>query len=102
MKNFFKIICLSVTVILLFLLALEVLLRTTHLFNARVSWSQPDEIIGWRFTPNARYWNRPFEGGHSSGIINSYGWRDSEWLLNKNSNIYRVAVVGDSYVEAFQ
>jgi hypothetical protein len=86
----------------LFILILEIILRTTHLFNARVSWNEPDEVYGWRFTPRATYWNRPPEGGFSSGTINSYGWRDVEWSMHKNEDMYRVAVVGDSYVEAFQ
>ena len=92
----------SFVVFCLFLLVLEIILRPTHLFNARISWSEPDETYGWRFAPGAEYWNRPAEGGRSSGIINSYGWRDVEWSLKKAAGIYRVAVVGDSYVEAFQ
>jgi hypothetical protein len=92
----------SFIVFCLFLLILEVILRTTHLFNARISWSEPDETYGWRFAPRAEYWNRPVEGGRSSGIINSYGWRDVEWSVTKKPGVYRVAVVGDSYVEAFQ
>jgi hypothetical protein len=102
MKKFFKTVTFSLVVFCLFLLILEVILRTTHLFNARISWSEPDETYGWRFAPKAEYWNRPVEGGRSSGIINSYGWRDVEWSLNKKPGVYRVAVVGDSYVEAFQ
>ncbi len=39
-----------------FIGALELLLRTTHLFGARISWSQPDPILGWRFTPGSHYW----------------------------------------------
>jgi hypothetical protein len=102
MKRMFQNILLSFTVLSVFLLGLEVLLRTTHVFGARISWSEPHEIYGWRFAPKAEYWNRPPEGGRSSGWINSYGWRDVEWSLNNQPGVYRVAVVGDSYVEAFQ
>jgi hypothetical protein len=102
MSTFLKTTTLSVALFCLFLVFLEVALRTTHLFNARISWSDPDEIYGWRFAPKAKYWNRPGEGGGSSGVINSYGWRDVDWSVNKERGVYRVAVVGDSYVEAFQ
>jgi hypothetical protein len=102
MKNFLKTVAFSFVVFCLFFLILEVTLRKTHLFNARISWSEPDEVYGWRFAPKAEYWNRPAEGGQSSGMINSYGWRDGEWSLHKNPQVYRVAAVGDSYVEAFQ
>src|SRR5262245_27747462 len=102
MKTICKNITFSFVVFCLFLLILEVILRTTHLFNARIAWSEPDETYGWRFAPKAEYWNRPAEGGRSSGFINSYGWRDVEWSLKKPPGVYRVAVVGDSYVEAFQ
>src|SRR5262245_13923877 len=102
MKRFLQNILLSFAVLSLFLLCLEVLLRTTHVFGARISWSEPHEIYGWRFAPKAEYWNRPREGGRSSGQINSYGWRDVEWSLDNKPGVYRVAVVGDSYVEAFQ
>jgi hypothetical protein len=102
MKQFCKNVIFSFVVFCLFLLILEVIMRTTHLFNARISWSEPDATYGWRFAAKAEYWNRPSEGGQSSGLINSYGWRDVEWSLNKSPDVYRVAVLGDSYVEAFQ
>jgi hypothetical protein len=102
MKRLLQHILLSLAVLSLFLLCSEVLLRTTHLFGARISWSEPHEIYGWRFAPEAEYWNRPPEGGRSSGQINSHGWRDVEWSFKKTPGVYRVAVVGDSYVEAFQ
>ena len=35
-------------------------------------------------------------------MINSFGWRDKERTLEKSNNTYRIAVLGDSYVEAFQ
>lgn len=37
-----------------------------------------------------------------TGKINSYGWRDKELSLKKPQNTYRIAVLGDSLVEAFQ
>ncbi len=85
----------------LFLLLLEAVLRYTHLFGAAVAWSEPDEVLGHHYAPNAPYWSH-LEGGYSSGFINSFGWRDIEWNAKKAPGVFRVAVVGDSFVEAFQ
>lgn len=85
-----------------FIGALEVLLRTTHLFGARISWSKPDTILGYRFTPGSRYWFNKENDHPITGRINNYGYRDREWSLRKPRNTYRIAVLGDSYVEALQ
>jgi len=37
-----------------------------------------------------------------SGKINSYGWRDKEWSSVKPKNSFRIAVLGDSFVAAFE
>jgi hypothetical protein len=34
----------------------ETALRTAHAFNARLTWTEPDRQIGWRFTPGREYW----------------------------------------------
>ena len=81
---------------------LEVFLRVTHAFGARLSWSEPDERIGFRYTPGFRYWYQRENDHPVTGRINSFGWRDTEWSLEKPDNVFRVAVLGDSYVEAFQ
>ncbi len=83
-------------------LGVEVLLRATHLFNARVSFSEPDPEIGFRFTPGAGYWFFGENDHPVEGRINALGWRDYERTREKPVRCYRVAVIGDSYVEAFQ
>jgi len=95
-------ISLSFIIFLIFLGVLETVLRTTHLFEARISWSEPDRVLGYRFTPGWRYWVNKENDHPIVGIINSYGWRDKEWLLKKPQDTYRIAVLGDSYVEATQ
>jgi len=95
-------IFLSFITFLIFLGILEIVLRTTHLFNAKISWSEPDHILGWRFTPGRKYWSNEENDHPITGKINSYGYRDKEWSLKKPPNTYRIAVLGDSYVESLQ
>jgi hypothetical protein len=82
--------------------AVEIFLRTTHAFNARVSWTERDALIGWRFTPGREYWYRQENDHPVTGRINAIGWRDYQRTREKPAGVRRVAVVGDSYVEAFQ
>ncbi len=80
----------------------EVVLRTTHLFGARVSWTQPDPWIGWRHTPGRAYWFFQENDHAIQGRINAMGWRDRERTRTKPAGTTRVAVIGDSYVEGLQ
>jgi hypothetical protein len=80
----------------------EVGLRTTHAFNARLSWTEPDRRIGWRFTPGREYWFFAENDHPITGRINSDGWRDRERASSKPVGVTRIAVLGDSFVEAFQ
>lgn len=93
---------LSVVVLLTGMIIVEIVLRTTHLFGARIAWSEPDEYIAWRFTPEREYWFFNENDHAITGRINSHGWRDRERNVEKEPRSYRVAVIGDSYVEAFQ
>src|SRR5258705_5608596 len=93
---------LSVLSLLIVCALLEAVLRTTHVFHARLSWTEPDREIGWRFTPGREYW---FFGENDSAItgrIKTMGWPDRERSVKKAPRTYRIAVVGDSFVEAFQ
>jgi len=61
---------------------------------------EPDEILGYRLT--ARVAGDYNKEGRSGFVINSDGFRDVEHAIAKPPNTYRIAVIGDSYVEAFQ
>lgn len=98
----FQNVVLALTVSLLLLAILEVVLRTTHLFGARVSDSKPDSILAYRFVPNADYYFFKENDHAIEGTINSFGWRDNTWSTAKPRGVVRVAVLGDSFVEAFQ
>ena len=91
----------AITIVVVFGL-LEVLFRTTHLFDAHRSWSEPDPVLGWRYTAGRAYWHHKENDHPITGRINSFGWRDRERSLEKRAGSYRVAVLGDSYVEALQ
>ncbi len=92
----------TVVIFTIFLGLCEVVLRTTHLFGARISWSEPDPLLSWRYTPGSYYWYYKENDHPITGKINRYGFRDKEWSLQKPQNSYRIAVLGDSFVEAFQ
>lgn len=60
----------------------------------------PDEFRGYRLTPRVEGWYR--KEGESYVRINSDGLRDIEHQKAKPENTVRIAVIGDSYAEAFQ
>ncbi|MDP8248882.1 MAG: SGNH/GDSL hydrolase family protein [Candidatus Tritonobacter lacicola] len=83
-------------------LAIELILRATHLFGARLSWTMPDPLISWRMVPGAAYWYYEENDHPITGRINRHGWRDRERQPEKPEDARRVAVLGDSFVEAMQ
>ena len=95
-------VLLSILPLVVMCLLLEVVLRTTHVFNARLSWTEPDRQIGWRFTPGHEYWFFQENDHPITGRINGAGWRDRERAAAKTPGTTRIAVLGDSFVEAFQ
>ncbi len=101
-KRVLRVVLFSTLIFLFFLLALEIVLRTTHLFGANVSWSENDPLLGWRTSPGAPYWFHKENDHPIQGRINQYGWRDVEWSLEKPEGTFRIAVLGDSFVEAYQ
>jgi hypothetical protein len=92
----------AVGALLAFLLVLEVVLARTHWFGARRSYVRPDPFLRYRFEPNAHYWFHQENDHPITGQINAAGWRDRPRSLEAHPGVYRVAVLGDSYVEALQ
>lgn len=59
-----------------------------------------DEFTGTRLEPEHRF---VFQSeGYSSNVINSQGLRDREHTLKKPAGTFRIAILGDSFSEAFQ
>src|SRR5262245_34647044 len=58
----------------------------------------PDDVTGGRLRAGAEGWNRI--EGEAYVRINSQGLRDREHALAKPPDVYRIAVLGDSYAEA--
>ena len=90
--------------LLLFLgLSLGILLAEGLLVVAGVSYPLPyraDQYCGTGLAPNFRgWWSKE---GAAEIRTNSAGFRDREHSLQKPEDVIRVAVLGDSYVEAFQ
>lgn len=59
-----------------------------------------DEFTGTRLRPGHRFVF--LSEGYSSNVINSRGLRDREHSLDKPAGTFRIAVLGDSFSEAFQ
>jgi len=90
-------LALAVLVPLLALGLLEVALRA----YARLTWQQriitADSVLGWRLIPNSRKIYRQ-ETQPYLITINSKGLRDREHSYDKPPGIFRIVVVGDSFV----
>jgi hypothetical protein len=88
------IITASVATLLLF----EILLRGIG-FSAPV-WYRPDAQLGWTLRPGVATWQT--KEGRAFVEANTAGWRDTEHAVEKTTDVYRIAVLGDSYSEAMQ
>jgi lysophospholipase L1-like esterase len=68
-------------------------------FSAPI-WHQPDAQLGWTLRPGASGWYT--KEGHAYAQISPAGFRDLPHSLEKPQGTFRIAVIGDSVVEAFQ
>ena len=59
----------------------------------------PHPVLGWVLRPNTTYLNEIPEG-KVSVTYNSEGWRDLEHDVEKPNGVFRILVLGDSFMEA--
>lgn len=80
------------------LLAAEICLRVVG--YSYPQFYQADESRGYALIPNLQGWYR--KEGESFVSVNSDGLRDEEHATEKPADVFRIAIIGDSYSEAMQ
>lgn len=91
----------ALAAIFITVVTLEIVLRQFYFpvgspFNHRV----PDPVLGWRLEPNTRFANQKTEFSVNV-VYNSKGWRDVEHKYDKPPGVFRIVVLGDSFMEAY-
>ena len=98
MKRFSTAAALIAAGCLVALCAFELLLRGIG-YSAPI-WYQPHPQLGWTLRPGVAAWFTA--EGRAFVEVNAGGWRDLEHARAKPADVYRIAVLGDSYAEAMQ
>ena len=98
MKRFLVPLALILGSVLVALAAFEVLLRAVG-YSAPI-WYRPDPQLGWTLRPGVTAWFT--KEGRALVHVNAAGRRDRDTPLDKPEDVYRIAVLGDSYSEAMQ
>jgi hypothetical protein len=96
-RNFIVNVGLVCATVLAALVVCEVVLRVLGVSYPVLIWMDP--VRGVAHIPKAHS-TRQYHG-KSWISINSAGWRGPEWPLRKAPGSLRIALVGDSYIEAF-
>jgi hypothetical protein len=97
-KRFFVKFTMLLISLVIGLCATEIVLRVIN--YSFPTFYSPDENVGYVLTPGIEGWYR--KEGEAYVRINRDGLRDVEHSKQKPANTLRVAVIGDSYAEAFQ
>ncbi len=88
-------LCLSVVITEMALHAIFVSHSGTS-FQYRI----PHPVFGWVLEPNASYTNRLAEAAVPV-TYNSRGWRDVEHQVENPDDVFRILILGDSFMEAY-
>lgn len=97
--NYITVISMS---LLLTLGAMEIVLRVTHLATD-IPWSEGDRMLGFKYVPNqtGTWVVGRFGDDKAHYHINSDGWNATrDYNEQRNPGTSRIAVIGDSYIEA--
>jgi hypothetical protein len=94
-------VALAMASLCLSLIITELFLRSVVPLDSRrpFEFSIPHPVLGWVLQPNTTYLNKIPEGTVSV-TYNSEGWRDLEHDVEKPDGVYRILVLGDSFMEA--
>ncbi len=98
LKKLRRILCaISVGVVAAFFIGEFIVRLTPHMRVSTVMWA-PDEAMGAVLRPNqkARFSAREFD---NVVVINSHGQHDYEQSFEKAKDVFRILVLGDSFVE---
>lgn len=89
-------------VLTLIFITSEVAIRLLYPQHTTIKWI-PDSTVGKRLSPNQKGAFASPTGEYVTQIeVNSAGFRDSEHALQKSEGVYRILILGDSFVENFQ
>src|SRR5262245_26209676 len=104
----FKIVAINLAVFLLVLVVLEAGLQMIALGfpSYDVLFLQPDRVLGWKQVPN-HHWTWAGADWYASDFsvnveTNALGFRDIDREVAKLRGVKRVALLGDSFIEAVQ
>jgi lysophospholipase L1-like esterase len=98
----------NVVVLIVALVLIEVFAQVYFFLNPTydVLFLQPDRVVGWKQVPNLQWvWAGHFWYANEFSVpikTNSFGFRDLERGFQPAPNVVRVALLGDSFVEAVQ
>lgn len=101
-KGFFSNLMLVIISLTISFLLAEFFLRDYFPINPGTSFLYriPHPVLGWALEPGVRYANK-MEEGTVRVAYNSTGWRDIEHTLEKPHGVFRILVLGDSFMEAY-
>ena len=80
------------------LFLIEVFLQVSEVSSLSVT--KNDELLGSSLKPNSNL--ILFNEGFYIGKVNKYGYYGPDYPPDKDNNIVRIALIGDSYVESHQ
>jgi len=97
-KGIAKNLCLVTLAIIILLAVLEAALAMSKFNTPANARFVPSK--GFTYIPHSYY--RHTKEGYSEGRFNSHGFRDYERTYEKPPGVFRILVLGDSYIEALQ
>jgi hypothetical protein len=83
--------------LLLLLIILELAVRAYARLASQERTVTADSVLGWRLIPHAKHLYRKEEQPYLI-VINSKGLRDREHSYEKSPGVFRIVVIGDSFV----